>query len=323
MARNPLLGFIDASKRPPRNPGINGVTEREIITEEPVQEFYEGDNNAYRGTETHGVSTETHAKAFDPGSPDLGEDHGNVYLDPPKAVDAIPVEIVNQYPREQRRHRAYSFPVSSNAQQIVTAHPKRSRVTIKNPVQTSVDTGTLPPNVFLSNLTNVTNDGNGSTVNVAATGWTDLMLTVTMTSVVLGAATNIIVKLQQTTDGVNWVDVPGSDLTFTVAGTQTAFIQGPVSSRVRLAWDVTAGPGTDFDGTGNLVVFPIDLTSANVGNEVYIGSDATLSTITGFRLDPGQELTLTSETEVYAMCSAGETSTLEILDEYSVELPTS
>lgn len=321
---NPLLSFMrNVSKKPPRHPGIAGVKERDIIYTEPLEEAYEGDNNAWRGTEQHGVKSPQHATAYDTGDTQRDAENAGVvdYAEIPEPVQAIPVEIVNQFARELRDHREYQFPVGANAQQIVGANDKRSRVTIRNIAQTTTPAGTLPPNNFMATMTNVTNDGNGSTVNLSASGWTDLMFTVTMTSVVLGAATNIIVKLQQTTDGVNWIDVPGSDLTFTAAGTQTAFIQGPVSSRIRMAWDVTAGPGTDFDGSGNVIVFPIDLTDTITGNEVFIGRDATLSTFTGCRLDPGQEITLAAETEVYAMCNSAETSLLQIIEEFSVELP--
>lgn len=318
---NPLIQtYRDRSKKPPRNPGIAGVEEREIIHDDPTLEHYAGSNNAWRGIEQHGVDAKSHASAYDHG--DYSDDNDLVYpVELPEVVAAIPVEIVNQFGHEERQFRAYQFLVQAGAQQIVNAHPKRRRVTIKNPTQVSASTGTLPSNIFLANLTG-TNSGNGATVNLPVTNWTDLMVTYTVSAMVLGAATDLRMRLQQNTDGVNWVDVPNSEKIFLAPGTQTAFLNGPISSRVRLAWTVTAGPLTSMTGLANAILFPIDVSDTVTGNAVYIGPDATLSTITGYRLDPGAEITLDSETEVWAMCgTAGLQSTLQILDQFSVELP--
>lgn len=319
---NPLLQtFRDRSKTPPRNPGIAGVEEREIIIENPELEHYAGTNNAYRGTEQHGVKTDDHATAYDPGE----DDARNEIVSPtPLApvVEPIPVLIVNDYGREERQFRAAQFPIGDRAQQVVSAHPKRSRVTIRNIAQVTTSTGTLPANIFLATTSSL-NSGNGGTVNLPVTnpGWTGLMVTYTVSNLVLGAATDTRPKLQQTTDGVNWVDVPNSEKIFTANGTQTAFIPGPVSSRVRLAWTVTAGPVTSETITANAILFPIDVSDTVTGNPVYIGNDATLSLISGYRLDPGNEVTLDTESEVWAMCASGLSSTLQILDQFSVQLP--
>lgn len=190
---NPLMQtFRDRSKRPPRNPGIAGVEERQIVIDNPEMEHYAGSNNAYRGTEQHGVKTDEHATAYDPGEHD---GHSEVVSPMPikAVVEPIPVLVVNEYGSESKQFRAYSFPVSARAQQIVNAHPMRKSVTIKNPTASA--------------------------------------------------------------------------------------------------------------------------------NPVYINSDSTLSLITGFPLDPGQEVLIYTETEVWAMCAAGQTATLRILDQYSVELP--
>lgn len=319
---NPLLQtYRDRSKKPPRNPGIAGVEEREIIIENPEMEHYAGANNAYRGTEQHGVKTDEHASIYDPGNDDAHhEDINPMSIEP--TVQPIPVLVVNEYGKEERQFRAYQFLVQAQAQQIINAHPKRSRVTIRNVAQVSTSTGTLPSNIFLATTSSV-NSGNGGTVNLPVTnpGWTGLMVTYTVSNLVLGAATDTRPKLQQTTDGTNWVDVPNSEKIFIANGTQTAFIPGPVSSRVRLAWTVTAGPVTSETITANVILFPIDVSDTVVGNPVYIGGDATLSLITGYRLDPGNELTLDTETEVWAMCAPGLQSSLQILDQYSVQLP--
>lgn len=318
---NPLVQFSEiVGRKTPRHPGVAGV-KPEADTPES-EEYYEGDNQAWRGTELHGVKSEHNSKAVEYGNRDA--ENAEVltkYAPAPDPVDPIPVVVVNEYSREQRRFRAASFPVRDQAQQIVGAHERRTRVLIRNISQTLTPSSTLPPNNFLATMNNVVNNGNGSTVALPDSGWTDLLMTVTLSNVVLGGATNVIVKLQHTTDGVNWVDIPTSLLTFTAPGTQTAQITGPVSSRVRMAWTVTNGPATDIDGSGNVILFPINFNDVVTGNEVYIGSDASLSPITGYRLDPGQEITLSTETEVYAVCSTGETSLLNILDEYAVEIP--
>lgn len=319
---NPLVQFagIIGGKRPPRHPGVAGV-KLEADTPE-AEEYYEGQNQAWRGTQLHGVETETNSKAVEWGNRDQENAEVLTQYDPaPEQVDPVAVYVVNEYSREQRQFRAAQFPVRDTAQQIVSGHDHRSSVRIRNIGQTLTPSSTLPPNNFLATMNNVTTAGNGSTVALPDSGWTDLLMTVTLSNVVLGGATNVIVKLQHTTDGVNWVDIPSSLLTFTVAGTQTAQITGPVSNRVRMAWTVTNGPATDIDGLGNVILFPINFNDVVTGNEVFIGQDASLTTFTGFRLDVGQEIVLSTETEIYAMCSPGETSLLNIIDEFSVEIP--
>lgn len=130
MARNPLMAFIDASKKPPRNPGIAGVEEREINPDTPVLEYYEGDNNAWRGTEQHGVATKDHAKAYE-GEP-LGENNTTTFVPEPKIVDPIDVRVVNEFPNEIRRARLFSYPVNDQPAQLVNARTSRYRLFIKN-----------------------------------------------------------------------------------------------------------------------------------------------------------------------------------------------
>lgn len=318
--RNPLIGLIDTSKKTPVHPGIAGVEEHDPTHSDPTMEHYAGDNNAWRGTEMHGVATKEHAEAYDHGSANAENAPVVSYTHIPEPKEAIDVRVVNEYAHEERTFRGIQFPVGPVAQQIVGAHPKRSRVTIKNIAQSSVSSGTLPSNIFLANLAG-TNTGNGGTINLPITNWTDLMVTYTISALVLGAATDVRMRLQQTTDGVNWVDVPGSEVTFTAPGTQTAFLHGPVSSRVRLAWTVTAGPLTSMTGLANAIVFPIDVSDTVTGNEVWIGHDQTVSSFTSYRLDPGSEITLTTERAIYAIASPNEQSLLQLIDEFSVEIP--
>lgn len=190
---NPLVQFGQhiGGKKPPRHPGVAGV-KPEADTPES-EEYYEGQNQAWRGTELHGVPTEHNSKAVEYGNHNAeNADVVTKYAEPPNLADPVPVVVVNEYSREQRRFRTAQFSLRDRAQQIVGAHERRSSVRIRN------------------------------------------METV---------------------------------------------------------------------------------------NKVFVGTDASMSVIVGYRLDPGQELSLKTETEVFAMCNIGETALLSILDEYSVEIP--
>lgn len=131
--RNPLLGIMDSSKRPPKHPGIAGVEDREIHLTDPTMEHYAGDNNAWRGTEMHGVATKEHATSYDPGV--HSEENAHVISEhhDPIEHDPIDVRIVNEFNEEVRDFRAVQFPVGAIAQAIVGAHPKRLKVLIRNP----------------------------------------------------------------------------------------------------------------------------------------------------------------------------------------------
>lgn len=192
MARNPLIGFLDTSKKPSRNPGTNGVEERQLDPDTPTLEYYEGDNNAYRGTEMHGVATKEHAKAYEHQPTDNAP--VTSYLPPPKEAEPIDVRIVNEYARELRSGQLFSLPVTDTATRVVGIHDGRTKITIRN-------TGGAAPSV------------------------------------------------------------------------------------------------------------------------VYLSTESTVNPITSFRLETGAEITLTIECELWAVCSAGAATTLQVIDEYPVKLP--
>lgn len=133
MARNPLLAFLDTSKRPPRNPGIAGVEEREIVLTDPELEYYEGDNNAWRGTEQHGVASQDHAKAYEvpAHNPDTAEIISPIPEEAPK--DPIDVRVVNEYSSERRAWRTSreTLMPKQPPRQIVNRNENRSKLIIK------------------------------------------------------------------------------------------------------------------------------------------------------------------------------------------------
>lgn len=130
MARNPLIGFLDTSKKPPRNPGTNGVEERQLDPETPTLEYYEGDNNAWRGTEMHGVKPIDHAKAYEISAADNAPVISHTPV--PHEAEPIDVRIVNEYARELRTGQLFSLPVNESVTRVVGLHDGRSKLTIRN-----------------------------------------------------------------------------------------------------------------------------------------------------------------------------------------------
>jgi hypothetical protein len=116
---NPLIRSIplNTSKEPQRQ-GI-----------EPVPEEYEGDNNPYRGIETHGVEPTVEPREV----PGHGQGRMVTYEAPEPEPEPIPVVIRQMGGRELRRSRVYrAYATASAPAQIVGRDDNRSKVKIKN-----------------------------------------------------------------------------------------------------------------------------------------------------------------------------------------------
>lgn len=119
------------------NPFIRvGVTSKEPQDHRPepippVPEHYEGQNNPYRGIEDHGVPpTST------PNPPGAMQDTkvGVNYLPPERVMHPVPVEIVNRFGREFRRHRVHKMSVNgARTVQFLGRNEARTSVVISNP----------------------------------------------------------------------------------------------------------------------------------------------------------------------------------------------
>ena len=96
----------------------------------PIPESVKGDNNPYRGLETHGVPSNNKPEA--PGA--WADNHeGFTYVKPEREQDPIPVEIVNEYGREYRRFRIHRMSVdNTRGQQFVGRNDARTSIYIRN-----------------------------------------------------------------------------------------------------------------------------------------------------------------------------------------------
>lgn len=120
MARNPLLNTrLNTGKSPQTRP--------EAIP--PVPEEYVGDNNPYRGIESHGV-----ARTVEP-TPIEGygaTQPGITYVKPEKDEDPVPVRIVQAHGREIRDWRPHTGSVGSQGLMILGRNEARSSVLVQN-----------------------------------------------------------------------------------------------------------------------------------------------------------------------------------------------
>ena len=121
--RNPLLGSRqqNTSRAPSKTP--------EAVP--PVPEEYEGDNNPYRGTESHGVA------AVNKPSPVAGYEstaEGVHYLDEVITDEPIPVRVVQDRGRELRRWQANAFVLTAagGPVRIATRNLTRTRLRVFN-----------------------------------------------------------------------------------------------------------------------------------------------------------------------------------------------
>lgn len=96
----------------------------------PIPESVQGDNNPYRGLETHGVPSDN--KPAPPGA--WADNHeGFTYVKPAREVDPVAVEIVNEYGKEYRRHRIHRASVdNTRGLTWIGRNDARTFVTIKN-----------------------------------------------------------------------------------------------------------------------------------------------------------------------------------------------
>lgn len=119
---NPLIGSrpLNVGKRADDRPHATP----------PVMEAYEGDNNAYRGIEDHGVpSSRSLAVAIDD---DYNEDSvSGIYVPEKPDPDPIAVRIVDLAKRELRRFNSYTeiIPAGGQARMIAGRNPARTKIT--------------------------------------------------------------------------------------------------------------------------------------------------------------------------------------------------
>lgn len=311
---NPLMSAFqkNTSKKPPTNPGVTEPLE-------PVLEDYAGDNNAWRGTELHGVRGEHQAEAYDMAD-DKDTQEGYTYLPAESEVDPIPVRVVGEFSRERKRFRAYQYAVdSSKVHMIVGRHEKRQCVRIRNIPQVTTNNNSAPASEVITTQTNQVASGTSAEVTIPATGWTSIEFFLNVTSLT-GAAPDLTFTIEETIDGTNWATAATFTPNVTAAGYYSVDVTTPISTRVRVRWVLNSGSLTDLDFNVRSMRFPVSPTQTTVGQEVFIGHDLSLTTWNGYRLEPGQEMILSTEDEIYAICTSAESTNLEILDEFSVEL---
>jgi len=95
------------------------------------------------------------------------------------------------------------------------------------------------------------------------------------------------------------------------------------TARERLSWRSIQVPVTDVksqvvgrhEKRRNLII-----RNPSTSSDVFIAEDQSVSTYTGYLLEQGQEITLRTTEEVYAVCAPGENTVLHIAYEYAVEL---
>lgn len=120
MPRNPLISTrMNTGKQPQDRP--------QAIP--PVPEEYVGDNNPYRGTESHGV-----ARTVEP-TPIEGygaTQPGVTYVKPEKDEEPVPVRIVQSFGREIKDWRAHTGSVGTQGITILGRNEARSSVLVQN-----------------------------------------------------------------------------------------------------------------------------------------------------------------------------------------------
>lgn len=99
----------------------------------PVPEHYEGENQPYRGTETHGVKP---TEGVDAGAyyAEMQQDDGPddvQYVAPDEELEPIAVRVVQKTSRERLSWRAVRFIVGDTPQQILGRHERRKNVRIR------------------------------------------------------------------------------------------------------------------------------------------------------------------------------------------------
>lgn len=163
---------------------------------------------------------------------------------------------------------------------------------------------------------NLTGSGNTAEYVIPATGWTDLTFGLNITSIT-GTTPSVTVKIQETLDGTNWVDL----VTFAAATTATYELKKTTtaaSNRIRVVW-TTSGTITDLDFTVDVMRFPVTRTSTtSAGNYVMLTRGSTDAFALGHRVLAGEQLELTHNDSVWALASSGEV-VVSVANEYVVE----
>lgn len=96
----------------------------------PTPEQYAGENNPYRGIQDHGVPA---TNIPNPPGTMADTKAGVNYLPPERVMDPVPVEIVNQFGKEFRRHRVHRASVNNErGLQFIGRNDARTSILIRN-----------------------------------------------------------------------------------------------------------------------------------------------------------------------------------------------
>jgi hypothetical protein len=121
---NPLLNRqVNTSNDPPDRMGPGGKGTK------PILEEYVGDNNPYRGVETHGVAPTVHPEFTEKYDPD---EDGEEYDKPVEFPEPIPVKIVHETVTEFVDWIVRRETVDSNTRRIVQQNDRRIGLRVKN-----------------------------------------------------------------------------------------------------------------------------------------------------------------------------------------------
>lgn len=253
------------------------VEEAEIRPIAPEPEAYVGENLPYRGVQPHGVPMEQDFV-------DLDEEAEEVnppveYETPSEPPEPVPVRIIQEFRKELKRWRTTQWGVGNMPVMVAGRSSTRRRIIVSNPTPervvyvghaphlanatygwelgiSTVTTGTndnTPKTDILTTQTNQTTGGTSAAVFLE-TGWTDLVIGLSITSLT-GTTPNVTVKVQQSIDNVNWSDLV-SFTAATAATYEVKNVNGPASNILRVVWTVNSGTVTDLDFEVRAMRFP-------------------------------------------------------------------
>jgi hypothetical protein len=111
-----------------RNTSHDEMTDRQPV--QPMMETYEGDNNPYRGIETHGVAPNARPMSVPGFAGEVEVDYEDVAAE----QEAVPVRIVNTSSKQIRGLRAFrEYADPTRPPRMVLGYdPQRTKAKIKN-----------------------------------------------------------------------------------------------------------------------------------------------------------------------------------------------
>lgn len=287
-------------------------------TTDPEPEKVAGTVFPYRGMESHGVApTQTPPEYIDDQWP--ADDEAPHYVQGPTEDDPLPVKVVNEYSRELRIIRPIPFLVTDKPKPILGRNECRRDLRIRNS-STSTTVSNLSGVDRVTTQTGLTGSGNTAEYVIPATGWDQLSFGQNITTLT-GTTPGVTIKIQETLDGTNWVDL----ITFTAATAPTYELKktivgsgGAPSNRIRVVW-TTTGTVTNLSFTIDVMRFPVvQGVTVGGGNNVYIGENS-VAPSNGYLIPPGGEVyPINTEEEIWAVCETGKESTIYLLAELVV-----